>query len=100
VIEATSNVTEEEFAKDKILQDAILRRVEVLGESSKRVSDEFKEKYPEIPWREIAGTRDVIVHNYDGVDMHEVWLIATRDIPKLLPHLEKMLSEVTAQEAA
>lgn len=92
ILRDTENVSEEEFSQDQILQDAILRRLEVLGETAKRVPDEFRSKHPEVPWREIARTRDKVIHNYEGVNISMVWEIAASDIKPLLESLQSILS--------
>lgn len=83
IIDDTSKITESDYSQDIGMQDATLKRIHVLGEVVKRINPDFKNKYADIPWRDIAGMRDVISHDYDGVNMHRAWLIATRDIPKL-----------------
>ncbi len=69
----TANVTFEEFLSNDEKQDAVLRRILIIGEATKRLSPEFRENYSNIPWREIAGMRDVIVHDYNRVDIEAVW---------------------------
>ena len=64
--------TEEQFYGDRQAQDAVLRRLEVIGEAVKNVDEDFRNKYPEIPWKKIAGFRDVLIHEYFGVSMKRV----------------------------
>lgn len=64
-------------------QDAIIRRIEIIGEAVKNVSNETRNQYPNIPWREMAGMRDVVIHQYFGVSIGLIWNVATEDIPKL-----------------
>jgi len=75
-------------------QDAILHNLQLLGESVKRVSDELKERYPEVPWRDIAAFRNVLVHDYMGIDLDLVWGIVTERIAPLQRQIEQILGEV------
>ncbi|WP_341473842.1 DUF86 domain-containing protein [Desulfofundulus thermobenzoicus] len=84
ILEWVQGVEKEKFFADKMLQEAVIRRLEVIGEVVKNVSDQLKKKYPEVPWREIAGMRDILIHEYFGVDLEEVWETATRDIPEVV----------------
>ena len=71
------------FWKDFRTQDAVLRNLQTLGESSQRLSTSLKDKRPEIDWRAIGGFRNILVHDYLGVNLDEVWEIITLDLPKL-----------------
>lgn len=78
-------------------RDAVLRNLQTLGESAKRVSPELKLLRPEIEWKAIAGFRDVVVHDYLGLDMNRVWVIIQRDIPPLKSAVEHLLKELSAR---
>ena len=84
-------LTEGEFMASALHQDAILRQVTILGEAAKRVSAEFRDGHPEIPWRRVAGFRDVVVHDYFRVDLQEVWRIVQTDLPPLRAMLEPLV---------
>ncbi len=73
----------EKFEKDKLRQNAIMRSLEIIGEASKNVPPDFRKKYPKIPWRDIAGFRDILSHSYFGVDLERVWNIIDLDLPEL-----------------
>ncbi len=72
-------------------QDAILRRITIIGEATKRLSHEFRLQYPAIPWKQMAGMRDVITHNYDEVDLDEVWVVIQQNLPQLLAAIEPLI---------
>ena len=73
-------------------QDAILRRITIIGEATKRLSPEFRLQHPEIPWKQMAGMRDVITHDYDEVDLDDVWGVVQRDLPQLLTDIEPLVA--------
>ena len=77
--------------KDEKLALALVRLLEVLGEAAKSVSEEFRQQYPAVPWRQIARTRDRLIHGYFDVDLDIVWEIVSGDVPALIPQLEKLL---------
>lgn len=83
----------EEFSGDSRTQDTVLRNFEIIGEATKRLSQETRDKQPDIPWKQIAGFRDVLIHDYMGVDLDEVWNVVENSIPPLLDAAQALLGE-------
>jgi uncharacterized protein with HEPN domain len=73
----------EDFFSSRLIQDAVIRNLEVIGEATKRISKEFRDQHPNVPWREMAGLRDVLIHDYFGVDNGIVWNVVEKEIPPL-----------------
>lgn len=82
-VRSYASVGEEAFLSDQMRQDAIIRKLEIIGEAVKRLSKETKAQRPEIPWKQIAGMRDRLTHAYFGVDLALVWRVVARDLPAL-----------------
>ena len=80
----------EDFMGSSQLQDAVIRRIEIIGEATKNLPQDFKNRHPDIPWKEMAGMRDIIVHEYFGVDLKLTWRVATEDIKGLKAQLEEL----------
>jgi uncharacterized protein with HEPN domain len=84
-------VTEVDFHNRYLIQDGVIRQIEIIGEATKQLSKETRENNSHIPWRDIAGMRDRLTHHYFGVDMGEVWLTAQDDLPTLKLEVEMIL---------
>jgi uncharacterized protein with HEPN domain len=84
----------EDFQGDEEKQDAVIRKIEVAGEATKRLSVEFREKYSQVPWRAIAGMRDKLIHDYFDIDLDTVWETATKDIPDLILEIESIIERM------
>jgi uncharacterized protein with HEPN domain len=104
-IERYTKGGEKEFHNDTMLQDAVIRNFEIIGEAAKRVPEAYRRAYSQIPWRLMAGFRDVLIHAYEGVDLKRVWWIVRQDLPvvkeaieKLLPPLEELEKELAQSE--
>jgi len=93
-IEEYTNNGHQSFIESSIQQDAVIRNLEVIGEAVKNISDILKDAYPEIPWRRIAGLRDLLIHRYMGVDVQEVWNIIKKDIPELKVAIRRIDDEI------
>jgi len=91
--EYTQTVTEEEFNKNRQLQDAVVRRLEIIGEAVKNIDEDFRNKYPEIPWKRIAGLRDIIAHEYFGVKLERIWAVVRKDISDLKKKMSRIKEE-------
>lgn len=79
------------FESSRLVQDAVIRNLQTLTESSQRLSIEIKSTEPEIPWRDLSGFRNVIVHGYLGVDLGAVWLVIEQDLPALSDAVKRMV---------
>ena len=77
---------------DELLALALVRLLEILGEAAKNVSSSTKSAAPEIPWQQLAGTRDRLIHGYFAIDLDVLWIILTRDLPPLIAALEQLRS--------
>ena len=81
--EYTRGVGYEDFMRTNLVQAGVIREIEIIGEATKRLTQGFKERYSDIPWKQIAGMRDKLIHDYFGIDMDAVWDTTERDIPIL-----------------
>jgi uncharacterized protein with HEPN domain len=86
-----SGKTWKQFSADHLLQDAIVRRLEIIGEASSRVSAATQKQYPQLPWQEMKGTRNRIIHEYDSIELDIIWDIIQKDLPLLVSELEKIV---------
>jgi uncharacterized protein with HEPN domain len=84
-------VAYEKFIEDTMRQDAVVRQLLIIGEAAKRISEEFKAAHPDIPWRQMSGMRDILVHAYDHVDLDEVWRVATDELSGLIDAVEPLV---------
>jgi uncharacterized protein with HEPN domain len=88
IAEFIVGLTEADFIASALVQSAVIRQLEVIGEAAKRLSPEFRSAHSHVPWRQVAGMRDRLIHGYDDIDLITVWEAAIRDVP----HLVRMLN--------
>ncbi len=88
----TAGLAKEEFFSSTEKQDAVYRRLEVIGEAANRLPDKFRNQYPLIPWNKIVGMRNVLIHEYDSIDLDRVWETIQKDIPKLEGYIKSIPS--------
>nr|VFJ45704.1 MAG: Uncharacterized conserved protein, contains HEPN domain [Candidatus Kentron sp. FM]VFJ46316.1 MAG: Uncharacterized conserved protein, contains HEPN domain [Candidatus Kentron sp. FM]VFK07292.1 MAG: Uncharacterized conserved protein, contains HEPN domain [Candidatus Kentron sp. FM] len=93
IVRYTRGMEYEDFFEDDKTQDAVIRNLEIMGEATKALSEEFRNEYADIPWKKIAMTRDKLIHHYFGVNTDIVWNIAKTEIPKLLPVITNILQD-------
>ncbi len=84
-------VKEVKFLTDSLIQDGVIRQIEIIGEATKNLSSDLREKHPHIPWQDIAGMRDKLIHQYFGVDIETVWLTVKDDIPNIKDEVSKIV---------
>ena len=84
---------EQEFLASRLIQDGVVRNLEVIGEATKNLSTELREANPAIPWRQIAGMRDVLIHDYLKVNLSRVWLTVSTDLPELRTTVTRLLNQ-------
>ena len=85
---------EDAFLRETMRQDAIIRKLEVIGEAVKQFSDNTRDSKPDIPWRKVAGMRDRLIHQYFGVDLDLVWNVVRLELPALLEAVDDVLSQM------
>lgn len=93
VQEYLQGVNEEKFKATRLLQDGAIRQIEIIGEAVRHISKDIRKAYPEIPWQDIAGMRDKIIHDYFGVDIEKVWDTAQQDLPVWKEQVVRILKD-------
>jgi len=88
-----ADMSQSQFFADEKTLDAVLKNLEVIGEAARNLPPEIRERHPEVPWRRISGLRDVVVHEYFGIDHDVLWDIIQNKVPALLPQVNAMLDE-------
>ena len=88
--EYTENLTAQEFHHNELIQDAVIWNIEIIGEAAKKISKDLKSQYRDIPWKEMSGMRDKLIHDYFGADVDVVWKTVIEDIPYLKSLIENI----------
>lgn len=87
----TSNVSYEEFLQERLLQDGVVRQLEIIGEASRNLSSDFRDQQPEIPWRQIIGLRNRVIHAYFELNLTIIWEVVQNDLPSLKQKIEQLV---------
>lgn len=95
----TRGVTKETFLQDRKTVNAVIRSLEIIGEAAKNLPETIRKKYPAIPWRDMAGMRDKLIHAYHGVDLEILWVVVTEELPPLKPHIEKIREDIEVESS-
>jgi uncharacterized protein with HEPN domain len=98
--EYTEEVSREAFEENTEKQDAVFRRLEIIGEAVKNIPAGIREQYSEVPWRNVAGMRDVLIHAYSGVDVNRVWKVVEEDLPELEENIRRIKQDIEVEENA
>lgn len=90
----TKNFTYKKFLGSNAIQDAVMRRFEIIGEATKNVPLKIRKEYPDVPWKQMAGMRDMLSHEYFGIIMKRIWDTTQNDLPRLKKQIGKIIKEV------
>jgi len=91
IMEYSNNLSYKQFIEDIKTQDAVVRNIEIIGEAAKGLSNVLRDRYPSIPWKEISGMRDKLIHSYFGVNWDIVWDVVTHDLPILYEEILRII---------
>lgn len=91
----TKDTTEEGFYRNLLVQDAVIRRLEIIGEAARHIPARLRDKHPEIPWLDIVGMRNILAHEYFGVQLRRAWKVVQQDLPILRDSITKMKEDLS-----
>ena len=91
ILDHVASVDWDSFYQDILVQDAVIRRLEIIGEASRRISEEYKTKHGYLPWHEMIGMRNFVIHEYDAVDLPIIWNTIHENLPPLLEQLSHLI---------
>ena len=94
ILQYTDGMDESAFSADEKTADAVIRCIEIIGEAAKNVPDSIRDNYPQIPWKQMAGMRDKVIHDYFGIQLKTVWKVVKEVIPGILQNMEKVRDEM------
>jgi len=91
------NASHEEFLRNRLLQDGVIRQLEVMGEAARNISEDLRNEHPQIPWRQMIGLRNRMIHAYFNVDLQIIWEIVKGDIPDLKQKMKQLLDAISEE---
>ena len=91
--DSTEKISSSKFKLDRLLFDATMRRLEIIGEAVKNIPESFRNKYPVVPWKKISGLRDILIHAYFGIQSEIIWNIIKKDLPELKKQIKEILEK-------
>lgn len=94
IVQNSASLEYEMFIDNETLKRSFVRSLEVIGEATKNLPDDFKQKYSQVQWKEIAGLRDILIHHYFGVDYKSVWDVVKNKIPRIKEQVKNILNEI------
>ena len=95
IFEYTEGMTKQEFKKNELVKDAVLRNIEIIGEAANKLSEEIYNNYKNVPWRRMIGLRNIVIHEYFGVDLNIIWKIITVNLPETRPEIKKIKEDIS-----